>query len=46
MRIRQIRPGDVVVIGGFDDIPEHQFRVEEVFQELVTGSALTGQLAG
>ena len=32
MRILQIRPGDVVVIGGFDDIPEHQFRVEKVYQ--------------
>ena len=46
MRLLEIKPGDVVVIGGFDDIPEHQFQVEEVFDDLVTGIALTGHLAG
>ena len=46
MRLLEIRPGDVVVIGGFDDIPDHQFQVEEVYQDLVTGTALTGPLAG
>jgi len=46
MRILEIKPGDVVVIGGFDDIPEHQFQVEEVFEDLVTGTVLTGPFAG
>ena len=26
-----ITPGCIVLIAGFDDIPEHSFRVEEVF---------------
>ena len=42
----QIKRGDVVTIKGFDDIPEHQFRVDEVYQDFVTGLALTGPLAG
>ena len=46
MRLLEIKPGDVVVIGGFDDIPDHQFQVEEVYEELVTGTVLTGPLAG
>ena len=41
-----MRPGDVVVIAAFDDVPEHQFRVDEVFEDCVTGVALTGPLAG
>ena len=46
MQTLEIKPGDVVVIGGFDDIPDHQFRVEEVYEDLVTGTVLTGPLAG
>ena len=46
MRILEIKPGDVVVIGGFDDIQDHQFQVEEVYEDLVTGTVLTGPLAG
>ena len=46
MRLLEIKPGDVVVIGGFDDIPDHQFQVEEVYEDLVTGNVLTGPLAG
>ena len=46
MRPPDIRPGDVVVIGGFDDIPDHQFQVEEVYEDLVTGTVLTGPFAG
>ena len=41
-----MKPGDVVVIGAFDEVPEHLFRVEEVFEDCVTGVALTGPLAG
>lgn len=43
---KTLRPGDVVVIGAFDDVPEHQFRIEEVLDDCVTGVALTGPLAG
>ena len=46
MTCLEIRPGDIVVIKGFDDIPEHRFRVAEVYEDLVTGTALTGPLAG
>ena len=42
----ELAPGDVVVIGAFDDVPEHLFRVEEVLEDCVTGFALTGPLAG
>lgn len=41
-----IRPGDVVVIRAFDDVPEHLFRVDEVLDDCVTGEALSGPLAG
>lgn len=43
---KKLRPGDVVVIGAFDDVPEHHFRIEEVLDDCVTGMALTGPLAG
>lgn len=35
-----------MLIAAFDDIPEHQFQVDEVFDDHVTGVALTGPLAG
>jgi hypothetical protein len=41
-----IKEGDVVVIAAFDDIPEHLFRVEEVFEDHLTGFALDGPLKG
>ena len=41
-----ITPECVVLIAGFDDNPAHQFLVEEVFEDLVTGTALTGPFAG
>ena len=41
-----ITSGSTVLIAGFDDIPSHQFLVEEVFEDCITGSALTGPLAG
>ena len=41
-----ITPGCTVLITGFDDIPEHSFRVEEVLKDCITGTALTGPLAG
>ena len=33
-----IPPGCIVLIAGFDDIPKHQFLVEEVFQDCITGT--------
>ena len=41
-----ITPGCVVLIEGFDDIPAHQFLVDEVFDDFITGTALTGPLVG
>jgi hypothetical protein len=41
-----ITPGCTVLLAGFDDIPAHEFLVEEVFEDLVTGTALTGPFAG
>ena len=41
-----ITPGSTVLIASFDEIPEHSFRVEEVFEDCITGTALTGPLAG
>jgi hypothetical protein len=41
-----MRPGDVVVIGAFEDVPEHWFQVEDVLDDCITGVALTGPLAG
>ena len=41
-----ITPGCVVLIEGFDDIPAHHFLVDEVFDDFITGTALTGPLAG
>ncbi|MDA9998922.1 hypothetical protein N9E15_04440 [Planktomarina temperata] len=41
-----ITPGCTVLIAGFDDIPSHQFLVQEVFKDCITGTALTGPLAG
>ena len=41
-----ITPGCIVLLAGFDDIPAHEFLVEEVFEDLVTGTVLTGPFAG
>jgi hypothetical protein len=41
-----LTPGCIVLIAAFDDVPEHSFRVEEVFEDCVSGMALTGPLAG
>jgi hypothetical protein len=41
-----MRPGDVVVIGAFDEVPEHCFQVEDVLDDFITGVALTGPLQG
>ena len=44
--VKELHSGCVVLIAAFDDIPEHQFLVEEVFDDLITGVALTGPFAG
>ena len=41
-----MKPGDVVVIGAFDEVPEHLFQIDEVLEDCVTGVALTGPLEG
>jgi hypothetical protein len=41
-----IEPGEVVVVVAFDEVPEHLFLVQEVFEDFVTGVTVTGPLAG
>ncbi|MCG6560787.1 hypothetical protein MB818_21515 [Ruegeria sp. 1NDH52C] len=41
-----LKEGDVVVIRAGEDWPEHLFRVDEVYEDLVTGQALTGPMKG
>lgn len=41
-----IKPGDIVRIAAFDDIPEHDFEVVSVEDDCLTGIALSGPLAG
>jgi hypothetical protein len=41
-----ITPGSIVVIAAFDEVPEHRFLVEAVYEDCITGVALTGPLAG
>ena len=44
--LKDLRSGCIVLIEGFDDIPEHEFRIEEIYEEFVTGVALSGPFAG
>jgi hypothetical protein len=46
MRPAVVRLGDVVIVAAFDHVPEHEFLVQEVHEDCVTGVALTGPLAG
>jgi len=41
-----LHPGVVVAIEAFDDVPEHLFEVQEVYEDCITGVALTGPLSG
>ena len=41
-----ITPGCIVLIAAFDDIPEHRFLVDEVYEDCITGLAQSGPLAG
>ena len=41
-----LHKGTVVIVAAFDEIPEHQFVIDTVEKDCVTGFALTGPLAG
>lgn len=41
-----LKEGDVVVIGAFDDWPEHLFEVDDTFEDCVSGYSITGPLVG
>jgi hypothetical protein len=41
-----IKPGDVVVIRAFEDVPRHTFLVHSVEDDCITGVALSGPLSG
>lgn len=41
-----LKPGTVVVIRAFDDVPEHLFLIDTVEEDHVTGKAISGPLAG
>ena len=42
----KLAPGVHVIIRAFDDIPEHVFEIDEVYEDCVGGYSLTGPLAG
>ena len=42
----QFRCGQHVVIAAFDDIPEHEFEISEVYDDCVGGYSLAGPRAG
>jgi hypothetical protein len=42
----RLHKGAVVIIAAFDEVPEHQFVIHTVELDCVTGTALTGPLAG
>ncbi|MDV7272126.1 hypothetical protein RYZ20_14615 [Thioclava sp. A2] len=46
MQALELHTGAIVLICAFDDIPEHLFQIDEVFEDCVTGQALTGPFAG
>lgn len=44
MTYLDLREGDVVVIRAGEDWPEHLFRADEVYEDLVAGYSITGPL--
>lgn len=44
MAYLDLSEGDVVVIRAGEDWPEHLFRVDEVYEDLITGYSITGPL--
>lgn len=43
---QNLNEGDVVVLCPIDDIPEHLFQVDEVYDDCIGGYSLTGPLKG
>ncbi|MDV7145931.1 hypothetical protein R3X27_24915 [Tropicimonas sp. TH_r6] len=43
---KHLKEGVVVVLRPLDDIPQHLFRIAEIYDDCVTGYSLTGPLAG
>ncbi|KKN15218.1 hypothetical protein LCGC14_0988220 [marine sediment metagenome] len=43
---QKLAPGVRIVIRAFDDIPEHMFKINEVYEDCVGGYSLNGPLAG
>jgi len=41
-----LKKDDIVVIWAFDDIPEHLFQVWEIYEDCITGYAISGPLKG
>ncbi len=41
-----IRPGCIVLIAGFDDIPEHKFLIEEIYEGVRYRYGSLGPFAG
>ena len=39
-------PGCIVLIAAFDDIPEHSFLIDKIYEDCITGVAQSGPLAG
>jgi len=44
--LTNLKPGMRVIIQGFDDVPDHLFLIDAVYDDCVTGTALTGPFAG
>lgn len=42
----KLASGVRVVIRAFDDIPEHEFEIDEVYEDCIGGHALTGPFTG
>lgn len=43
---QKLAPGVRVVLRAFDDIPQHLFKIDEVYEDCVGGYSLNGPLAG
>lgn len=41
---KQVGHGSIVTIRAFDEFPEHQFEVDDVFDDCVSGYSLNGPL--
>lgn len=46
MEPEDIKPGDIVRVSAFDDVPEHDFEVLTVEVDHITGIARSGPFAG